>query len=107
MKLFKFKENKIIEEGGPFSLDTGENSTFYQFIPFCFPILSLLILMSNLVGTYSILVAVGILLIGFIYSFFAMISRRGFISAIINMYVISILIFGSGVMYIVNIASQV
>ncbi|TXC92131.1 hypothetical protein FS935_07050 [Metabacillus litoralis] len=88
-------------------MNKGKNSTFYQFIPFCFPILSLLILTSNLIGTYSISVAVGILLIGFTYSFIAMISRRGLISAIINMYVIGILIFGSGVMYIMTIASRV
>ncbi|WP_226665955.1 hypothetical protein [Metabacillus litoralis] len=88
-------------------MNRGNNSILYQFIPFSFPILAIVLLITDLIGTYTLSVFVVLLLLGFTYSFCSMISKKGLIGAIINMYIIGILIFGSGVMYIMTIASEV
>jgi hypothetical protein len=49
----------------------------------------------------------GILLLGFAYSFIVLFAKKGIIGAIINIYVIGILMFGSVEMYLVTLASGV
>ncbi|WP_299086829.1 hypothetical protein [uncultured Metabacillus sp.] len=46
-------------------------------------------------------------MIGFIYSLIVTLTKKGIIGAIINIYEIGTLMFGSGVMYLLTIATGV
>ncbi|MBO1514525.1 hypothetical protein [Metabacillus bambusae] len=86
---------------------SNKQPTLLNFIPFSFPTVAVLLLISGGLGPYTIPVFIGVLLLGFAYSFIVMFAKKGIIGAIINIYVIGILMFGSGVMYLMSIASGV
>jgi len=88
-------------------MKNNDISKFQQIIPFVFPTFALLLLLSGLLGTYTIPVFVIVLLFGFAYSFVSMLTKRALVGSIINLYVTGILIFGGALLYIMAIASGV
>ncbi|KKI93807.1 hypothetical protein WQ54_01780 [Bacillus sp. SA1-12] len=58
-------------------------------------------------GLHTVPIFIGVLLIGFAYSLVLMFTKKGMIGAIINIYVIGILVLGSSVIYLLTIAAGV
>jgi hypothetical protein len=83
---------------------SSKQPTLLNFIPFSFPTVAVLLLISGGLGPDTIPFFIGILLLGFAYSFIVLFAKKGIIGAIINIYVIGILMFGSD---LVTLASGV